>query len=121
MEINPKEIACRKAIQAIPRITEDETEWFPKGLAKALSNTNDKIAAVEQLLPKKNLAGFATLLKKDRLDLTVEVFVLDKRWSEWFSPELKKIAVDRLSEAGYDKPEPKYCWNRKSKNSPASP
>jgi hypothetical protein len=49
------------------------------------------------------------------------VFVLDKRWSEWFSADLKKIAVDRLSKAGYNEPEPKYLWNRKSKNSPASP
>ena len=115
MEIDPKEIACRIAIQAIPLITEEEADWFPKGLAKALSSTNDKIAVVEQLLPKKNPIGFAKLLEKGRLDLTVEVFVLDKRWSEWFSADLKKIAVDRLSEAGYNEPEPKYLWNRKSK------
>ena len=119
--LTPKEIACRTAIQAIPLITKEETDWFPKGLAKALSSTNDKIAAVEQLLPKGNPAGFATLLGKGRLDLTVEVFVLDKRWSEWFTADIKKFAVERLSEAGYDEPEPKYLWNRKSKNSPASP
>ena len=77
-----RKIACLKAIQAIPLITEEETDWFPKGLAKALSSTNYKIAVVEQLLPKGNPAGFATLLEKGRLDLTVEVFVLDKRWSE---------------------------------------
>ena len=118
---NPKEIACRLAILDIPRITKEATGWMPSGLERILRGCSDPIAAVEQLLPKKNLTGFAKLLAKGRLDLTVEVFVLDKRWSEWFSPELKKIAVDRLSEAGYDKPEPKYCWNRKSKNSPASP
>ena len=50
----------------------------------------------------------------ERLDLTVEVLVLDKRWSEWFAADIKKIAVERLSEAGYDEPEPKYPWNRKS-------
>ena len=116
-----RKIACLKAIVAIPSITREATGWFPKGLAKALSSTNDKIAAVEQLLPKGNPAGFATLLGKGRLDLTVEVFVLDKRWSEWFTADIKKIAVDRLSEAGYNEPEPKYLWNRKSQNSPASP
>ena len=36
-------------------------------------------------------------------------------------PESESEIVDRLSEAGYDEPEPKYLWNRKSKNSPASP
>jgi hypothetical protein len=41
--------------------------------------------------------------------------VLDKRWSEWFAADLKKIAVERLSKAGYDEPEPKYLWNRKSR------
>jgi len=86
-----------------------------------LSSTNDKIAVVEQLLPKENSTGFAELQVRGRLDLTVEVFVLDKRWSEWFTADLKKIAVDRLSKAGCDKPEPKYRWNGKSKNSPASP
>ena len=50
----------------------------------------------------------------ERLDLTVEVFVLDKRWSEWFAADIKKIAVDRLSEAGCAEPQPKYLWNRKS-------
>lgn len=116
-----RKIACLKAILDIPRITEEVTGWKPSGLAKALSGCSDPIAAVEQLLPKGNPAGFATLLGKGRLDLTVEVFVLDKRWSEWFTADIKKIAVDRLSEAGYDEPEPKYLWNRNSKNSPASP
>jgi hypothetical protein len=119
--LTPKEIACRIAIQAIPLITREEADWFPKGLAKALSRTNDKIAVVEQLLPKKNPIGFAELQVRGRLDLTVEVFVLDKRWSEWFTADIKKIAVERLSEAGYDEPEPKYLWNRKTKKSPASP
>ena len=50
----------------------------------------------------------------ERLDLTAEVFVLDKRWSEWFAADIKQIAVERLSEASYDDPEPKYRWNRKS-------
>jgi len=61
------------------------------------------------------------LLEKGRLDLTVEVFALDKRWSEWFTADIKKIAVERLSKAGYNEPEPKYLWNRKTKNSSASP
>ena len=64
--------------------------------------------------PKGNPAGFATLKGMERLDLTVEVFVLDKRWSEWFAADIKKIAVDRLSEAGCAEPQPKYLWNRKS-------
>jgi hypothetical protein len=72
-----------------------------------LNGCSDPIAVVEQLLPKGNPAGFATLLGKGRLDLTVEVFVLDKRWSEWFTADIKKIAVDRLSKAGYNEPEPK--------------
>jgi hypothetical protein len=117
---NPKEIACRLAILDIPSITEEATGWPPSGLKRILSGCSDPIAAVEQLLPKENSTGFAELQVRGRLDLTVEVFVLDKRWSEWFSADLKKIAVDRLSKAGYDEPEPKYCWNRKSKNSPAS-
>jgi len=50
----------------------------------------------------------------ERLDLTVEVFVLDKRWSEWFTAAIKQIAVERLSKAGYNESEPKYPWNRKS-------
>ena len=118
---NPKEIACRLAILDIPSITEEATGWQPSGLKRILSGCSDPIAAVEQLLPKGNPAGFATLLGKGRLDLTVEVFVLDKRWSEWFTADIKKIAVERLSEAGYDEPEPKYLWNRKTKKSPASP
>ena len=116
-----RKIACLKAIVAIPSITEEVTEWLPYGLAKALSGCSDPIAVVEQLLPKGNSTGFAELQVRGRLDLTVEVFVLDKRWSEWFTADIKKIAVDRLSKAGYDEPEPKYLWNRKSKNSPASP
>ena len=117
-----RKIACLKAIVAIPSITEEVTGWKPSGLAKALNGCSDPIAVVEQLLPKGNSTGFATLLEKGRLDLTVEVFVLDKRWSEWFSADIKKIAVERLSKAGYNEPEPKYLWNRNSKkNSPASP
>ena len=116
-----RKIACLKAIVAIPSITEEVTEWLPYGLAKALSGCSDPIAVVEQLLPKGNSTGFAELQVRGRLDLTVEVFVLDKRWSEWFTADIKKFAVERLSEAGYDEPEPKYLWNRKSKNSPASP
>ena len=81
----------------------------------------DPIGAVEQLLPKGNPTGFEKLKEMGRLDLTVEVFVLDKRWSEWFSADIKKFAVDRLSKAGYNEPEPKYLGNGKSKNSPASP
>ena len=113
--LTPKEIACRTAIQAIPSITEEETGWIPYGLERILRDCSDPIAAVEQLLRKKTPAGFATLKRMRRLDLTVEVFALDKRWSEWFTADLKKIAVDRLSEAGYNEPEPKYLWNRKSK------
>ena len=106
---------CPKAIVSIPRITEEETGWPPSGLARTLSGTSDPIEAVEQLLPKGNSTGFAELQVRGRLDLTVEVFVLDKRWSEWFTADIKKIAVDRLSKAGYDEPEPKYLWNRNSK------
>jgi hypothetical protein len=72
-------------------------------------------------LPKGNSTGFEKLKEMGRLDLTVEVFVLDKRWSEWFAADIKKIAVDRLSEAGCVEPQPKYLWNRKFQNSPASP
>ena len=56
-----------------------------------------------------------------RKQLAVLLIKNDSRWSEWFSPELKKFAVERLSKAGCNEPEPKYRWNRKSKNSPASP
>jgi hypothetical protein len=38
-----------------------------------------------------------------------------KRWSEWFTADLKQIAAKRLDEAGYDEPEPKYLWNRHAK------
>jgi hypothetical protein len=67
----PKEIACRLAIVAIPSITPKEILWLPSGLAKTLSGTSDPIGAVEQLLPKGNPAGFATLKEMQRLDLTV--------------------------------------------------
>jgi hypothetical protein len=106
---------CLRRIVAIPRITEEETLWLPAGLAKTLSGTNDPIGAVEQLLPKGNPTGFAKLRDMNRLDLTVEVFVLDKRWSEHFSSDVKQIADKRLSDAGYNEPEPKYLWNRHAK------
>jgi len=86
-----------------------------------LSSTGDPIAAVEQLLAKGNPTGFAKLQEMRRLDLTVEVFVLDKSWSEWFTADLKRIADKRLSDTGYDETEPKYRWKQKSKKSPASP
>ena len=48
--------------------------------------------------------------------------ILDEHASEYGNgmfentpyPELKKFAVERLSKAGYDQPEPKYLWYRKS-------
>ena len=110
-----RKIACLKAIVAIPSITKEATGWKPSGLERILRGCSDPIGAVEQLLPKGNSTGFAELQVRGRLDLTVEVFVLDKRWSEWFTADIKKIAVDRLSKAGYDEPEPKYLWNRNSK------
>jgi hypothetical protein len=110
-----RKIACLKAILDIPSITEEATGWMPSGLERILRGCTDPIAAVEKLLPKGNPTGFAKLQEMRRLDLTVEVFVLDKRWSEWFSADLKQIAVKRLAEAGYDEPEPRYLWNRHAK------
>ena len=45
--------------------------------------------------------GYAALWERKRLDLTVEVMILQPEWQALFSDVERRIAVDRLREYGY--------------------
>ncbi|MCM4083079.1 caspase family protein [Actinoplanes sp. TRM88002] len=65
-------------------------------------STSGGLGAARQLLHASSVSsGFTTLWEKKRLDLTVEAFVLQERWSALFTDEELQIARDRLAEYGY--------------------
>ena len=45
--------------------------------------------------------GFNALLGKNRLDLSLEALVIDKRYTAFFTDEEANEALNRLLEAGY--------------------
>ena len=45
--------------------------------------------------------GFTSLLRKGRLDLTVEAVILDEKWRALFTDQERGIARERLEECGY--------------------
>lgn len=58
-----------------------------------------------QLLRKERTTeGFQRLKQEGRLDLTMEALVLRPEYTELFSHEERRIAADRLAEAGYQPP-----------------
>jgi hypothetical protein len=60
------------------------------------------LAAARQLLHAPTVSsGFTTLWEKGRLDLAVEAFVLQDRFTSLFTDEERTIARDRLAEYGY--------------------
>ena len=46
--------------------------------------------------------GFTALWERGRLDLTVEVLILKKKWHSLFSEEERQIAKKRLKEHRYE-------------------
>ncbi len=52
----------------------------------------------DQVLPQ----GFSTLFQANRLDLTIEAFVLQPEWAALFEPQTLRLARDRLAALGYE-------------------
>lgn len=59
------------------------------------------VETARRLLPQMS-DGFAELWRRDRLDLTVEVLVLQSKWHNLFSDEERELARNRLRECGMD-------------------
>jgi hypothetical protein len=60
------------------------------------------LGAARQLLHAPSVStGFTTLWEKGRLDLTVEAFILQDRWTALFTDDERQIARDRLAEYDY--------------------
>ena len=45
--------------------------------------------------------GYTALWERERLDLTVEAVILDKRWHPLFTEADRAVAIKRLREYGY--------------------
>ena len=50
--------------------------------------------------------GYTALYQRGRLDLTVEMVILDEQWRSLFTHEERRIAINRLRTYGYAGPLP---------------
>ena len=46
-------------------------------------------------------AGYTALWERGRLDLTVEALILEPKWTDLFTADERRIAIDRLKAYGY--------------------
>ena len=65
-------------------------------------NTLGGLMTAKNLLNAPTISeGFETLWEAERLDLTVEAYAIQDRWSHLFTPEEIATAMQRLEDANY--------------------
>ena len=102
---------CKQAINDISKITSHESKVYFPTIDRILTPSKNQIEDLESFILSEEPSGFEKLRTINRLDLTLEVFVLDQRFSEHFNGKVKTKAEIRLDKIGYPIEEPRYCWN----------
>ena len=108
-------VECIKQIKLIADITEQETKWRPKSIALNICGSNDPILALSVFLSGREVLGLEKLREMGRVDLSLEVFVVDPRYFEHFAVDIRQIADRRLRDIRYKEDPPIYYFNQKSK------
>lgn len=79
-----------------------ETKYRPSFFKKMLDDLGG-VGTAQRLLSKSTSSGFTELWELDRLDLTVEAFVIDnkEKYQDLFTQEELNTAYQRLEELSY--------------------
>jgi len=96
MNIHTSKSECIKVIRDFSKITNREVSWIPKTINKAICSVEDPINAIEVFLRSGETSGFHKLITLGRLDLTLETFVLDPRYTSHFNEDVIRLAKKRI-------------------------
>ena len=83
---------CREAIKV---------GYRPRLFAEMLSMKGGLVTAKQLIMQDKPTEGFLKLYEKNKLDLTIEYFVIQPKYNELFNEEEIKTSYNRLKEYKY--------------------
>ena len=76
--------------------------YRPRLFAEMLSMKGGLVTAKQLIIQDVPTDGFITLYSKNRLDLSIEHFVIQSKYKELFTDEEIKTCINRLKEYNYE-------------------
>src|SRR5687767_3277493 len=98
---NETELAFHAAMLDIYQRAVAETDYTPSDFRKMVLRDGGVTVAKKLLHDPNPAAGFATLILNGRLDLSVEVLVLQPEWQALFTDFELSVARERLKAVNY--------------------
>ena len=100
--MNTTEAMFEKAMRDIYTTAKKECGYTASRFIQLVGNKG-AVAAAKQLISKPGgTDGFAVLWEHNRLDLSVEAYVIQERFHDLFTDEERQICKDRLIQYDYD-------------------
>lgn len=85
----------------IYRKAKNEADYVASRFLQMVNEYGGYNTAISLVHNKTPSEGYTELWKRKRLDLTVEVLVLQSEWAELFSDKDREVARKRLHDYGY--------------------
>jgi len=95
----PYDQLCGALIDICDRALEDGIPLLGLRWTAAHSGQRGADIILKLLYKNKHSRGFRMLIKRKRLDLTVECLVLNPKWAHIFSDQDREVALFKLEEA----------------------